>query len=259
MTKKSLGQHWLNHGNVLNSIVDTADIATGDDVLEIGPGQGSLTEVLLARGAKVTAVEFDEELIGQLQKRFNKNDLKIVNRDILQYDFSQMPKGYKIVANIPYYLTSKLIRTLGENKNPPAKAVLLVQKEVAERVNAKPGEMSVLSVAAQAYFETSLGIVVKAELFDPKPKVDSQVLILNRRDKPVYGDMDKKVFFRVVKAGFSERRKKLRSALSGGLQISKEEADNLLLKAGINGDLRAQNLSLSDWVMLARSYISNFL
>ena len=158
------------------------------------------------------------------------------------------------MANIPYYLTSHLLRILAETNNPPKQAAILVQKEVAERVCAKPGQMSLLSVSAQMYFKTSLGQVVRAELFIPPPKVDSQILILNRLETPLFGNLDPTLVFRIIKAGFSERRKKLRSSLSGGLNINKQQADDLLAKAKIRPDLRAQNLSLQDWLTLFREW-----
>lgn len=254
--KKQLGQHWLSDRSVLSNIVSYAEVASHDNVVEIGPGLGTLTAVLLSKKASVTAIELDEELALSLAKTVNDPDglLKVVNQDILKFDFASLPANYKIVANIPYYLTSNLLRQLGEAKNPPIMAVLLVQKEVAQRVCAKPGEMSLLSVATQMYYEAGLGQIVTASLFTPPPKVDSQVLVLRRRLKNLFGSQKPEVFFRVVKAGFSERRKKLRSSLSGGLQISKEAADSLLHAANIDANLRAQNLSIQDWLNLAKTW-----
>jgi len=257
--KKELGQHWLHDQSVLDAICVAADIAENDHVIEIGPGLGTLTQNLLDNGAKVHAIEFDHDLAISLRARIKSHQerLEISEADIMRFDFTSLPKEYKIVANIPYYLTSGLLRLISETANPPKKAVLLVQKEVAERVCAKPGQTSLLSISTQMYFDASLGILVPAALFTPPPKVDSQVLVLERRETPYFGDADEKKMFQVVKAGFSERRKKLRSSLSGGLGISKQAADNLLTEAGINGDLRAQNLTLENWVQLARVLKSN--
>jgi 16S rRNA (adenine1518-N6/adenine1519-N6)-dimethyltransferase len=208
---------------------------------------------LLQKSAVVTAVEFDIGLAGDLMHKYQSQpNIKIVNQDIRRFDFNNLPSGYKIVANIPYYLTSLLIRQICDSQNPPEIAVLLIQKEVAERVCAQPGEMSILSVATQIYFETSLGQVVKAELFAPPPKVDSQILILKRRAQPLVDRQNAKQFFRLVKAGFSERRKKLRSSLSGGLGISKQQAEELLTKVNINPNLRAQELSIQNWLEFTR-------
>lgn len=249
--QKSLGQHWLNDIPTLNQIVEYADLSKDDFVLEIGPGQGDLTALLLQKAKFVTSIEVDENLIPVLDQKFSSlSNFNLVKKDILKFNFNKLPKNYKIVANIPYYLTSNLLRVLSESKNPPIMAVLLVQKEVAQRIAAKPGEMSLLSVATQMYFEVNTGVVVKAELFIPTPKVDSQIILLKRRQRPLFENRDSQQLFRIIKAGFSERRKKLRSSLSGGLNISKERADQLLSKAGINGGLRAQNLSLEDWLKL---------
>ncbi len=248
-TKKQLGQHWLHDEISLESICLAADVVPSDLVLEIGPGLGTLTEHLLKTGAEIWALEYDESLIPGLRKKFKKYDptkFKIEHADILQYDFNKPSPGYKVVANIPYYLTSNLLRRLCEAENHFSKAALLVQKEVAERVCAKPGDMSILSISVQFYCDVSLGDIVKAELFTPPPKVDSQILILKFHEKPLF-DVDTRKFFRLVKAGFSERRKKLRSSLSGGLGLSKPEAEILLQKAGIDPNLRAQSLSLEDW------------
>ncbi len=251
--KKSLGQHWLKDQAALESICDAASLAKADTVLEIGPGLGDLTKLLLQRAGQVVAIEIDKQLAAKLRESQNLPKLQIIAGDILEFDLTQLPTGYKVVANIPYYLTSNLIRLLSEAANPPSLAVLLVQQEVAERVAAKPGEMSLLSVSAQLHFSASLGPKVSARLFEPPPKVDSQVLILARRPKPLFAGLDEKLFFRIVKAGFAGRRKKLRGSLAAGLRIGKPEADQLLKSAGIDGDLRAQNLSLPDWHKLYKA------
>ena len=245
--KKSLGQHWLTDATALEAICEAAELTNDDVVLEVGPGVGTLTEYLVQRAGKVVAVEFDAKLAKELPARITANNLEVVQQDILQFDFTSLPPDYKIVANIPYYLTSNLIRTLSETPNAPSVVVLLVQKEVAERVTAAPGDMSVLGITAQYYWHAGVGLVVSAELFTPPPKVDSQVLILIRRTEPLFSDVDTKAFFRLVKAGFSERRKKLRSSLASGLHISKPEVEMLLTKAGIDPNLRAQTLSLDNW------------
>lgn len=243
--KKELGQHWLHDVATLEAMAD--NVKTGDVVLEIGPGTGTLTEVLLAKGAKVIAVERDNSLLKELKKRFGQDDFELHNEGILEFDLTTLPPKYKVVANIPYYLTSNLIRVLSESSNPPESAVLLVQKEVAQRVAAKPGSMSLLSVSAQYFWDVSLGVEVPARLFTPPPKVDSQILILNYRHKPLFGKLDNKELFRLVKAGFGERRKTLGNSLSGGLRIEKAEIQAILTQADIDPGLRAQALSLEDW------------
>jgi 16S rRNA (adenine1518-N6/adenine1519-N6)-dimethyltransferase len=248
--KKSLGQHWLHDRDVLAHIADCADINENDTVLEIGPGLGTLTSELLRRSKRVIAVEFDEDLARKLPGQFPGKNLEVIQSDILSFDLSQLPANYKVVANVPYYITSKIVQLLMTADNKPSTAVLLVQKEVAQRLGAQPGDMSILAVSAQMYADVSLGDIVLAKLFTPPPKVDSQVVILKTRPEPLVSKTDEKDFFRVVKAGFSAKRKKLRSSLSGGLGISKDEVGELLQKANIDGELRAENLSIQDWIRL---------
>ena len=249
-TKKTLGQHWLHDLEVLQAIADAADVSEGDEVLEIGPGLGTLTDVLAKRGANVLALEFDQDLISKLEKKFaNTKQVNIMQGDVRSFDFRKMKKDYKIVANIPYYLTSNLIRSISETENPPTTAVLLIQKEVAQRICAKPGQMGILSVTAQFYFNCNLDVRVAAELFTPPPKVDSQVVVLTHRENKLY-DVEDQKYFNIVKAGFSEKRKTLNNSLSGGLHMTKEDVSKLLKKADINPTARAQELSLSDWFRL---------
>lgn len=246
--RKSLGQHWLHDEATLDTIVDAADVQAGDVVLEVGPGLGTLTKRLLARGAKVTAVEFDGILARSLiEKGPMHPDLTVIQQDILEFDLTKLPAHFKVVANIPYYLTSNLIRVLCESTNPFDRASILIQKEVAERAAAKPGQMSLLSVSAQYYCEVSLGPIVPAQMFTPPPKVNSQVLVLKYRSQPLFGEIDTKQFFRVIKAGFSQKRKTLLNSLSAGLAITKDETKNLLEAADIPPTHRAQALSLDDW------------
>lgn len=248
---KSLGQHWLRDRGVLAHIADCADLGPGDTVLEIGPGLGTLTSELLRRAKNVVAVEFDPDLARKLPGQFPGKDLQVVHQDILQFDLSSLPAGYKVVANVPYYITSKIVQRLMTADNRPSVAVLLVQKEVAERLAAQPGDMSILAISAQLYADVSLGEVVPAALFTPPPKVDSQVVVLAALPLPRVTATDEKQFFRVVKAGFSAKRKKLRSSLAGGLGLSKQDTMTLLTNAGINPDSRAEDLSIDDWQRLA--------
>lgn len=250
MPDKSLGQHWLHNHDVLAHIADCAELTPDDTVLEIGPGLGTLTSELLRQAGRVVAVEFDPELARKLPGQFPGKDLTVFNEDILSFDLSQLPSGYKVVANVPYYITSKIVQKLMTADNKPSIAVLLVQKEVAERIAAEPGDMSILAISAQVYAEASLGDIVPAALFTPPPRVDSQVVILKTRKTSLVKPEDEKAFFRVVKAGFSAKRKKLRSSLAGGLAISKQEAEELLQKAEISPDARAEDLSIDHWLRL---------
>lgn len=250
-TKKSLGQHWLEDDATLEAMCEAADVQPEDVVLEIGPGPGTLTRKLVAKAKRVIAVEFDTELARKLPTRIGADNLMVIHQDILSFDFTSLPPNYKVAANIPYYLTSNLLRQICESPNHFSKAALLMQKEVAERVCAEPGDMSMLSVSVQFYCNTGLGPVVPARLFTPPPKVDSQILMLEYREQPLFKDVNTKLFFRIVKAGFAQRRKTLLNSLSAGLHLNREQAIKLLEAAGISPTVRAQNLSLDDWYRLS--------
>lgn len=252
--KKSLGQHWLTDEAALQAICDAGEVTTDDVVVEIGPGTGTLTKLLVEKAKQVIAIEFDQDLATGLHELQIAKNLQIVREDIRKFDLSSLPAGYKIIANIPYYLTSHLIRLLSETPNPPTMAVLLVQKEVAERVAASPGDMSLLSVSAQYYWHVRLGREVPAALFTPPPKVDSQILILKRREEPLFPGVHTKEFFQIVKSGYAARRKTLGNSLAGGLRLSKEQTAELLKTAQIDPGLRAQALPLEDWYKLYQTY-----
>lgn len=257
--KKSLGQHWLTDANALDYMCKAGEVKEGDTVLEIGPGIGTLTQLLVRKAEKVVAVEFDKSMVTQLEGIYDKlpeqrDKIEIVHSDILKFDLTILPPDYKVVANIPYYLTSNLLRTLLESQNPPKVIALLVQKEVAERVAAGPGGMSLLSVSVQYYCEVELGQIVPARLFTPPPKVDSQILKLTYREEPLFKDIDTKTFFRLVRAGFAARRKTLLNSLSGGLRTGKSEINSLLETARISPSTRPQELSLDDWYRLYRAW-----
>ena len=253
--KKELGQHWLNDQAALQAIIDMASLSPHDTVLEIGPGKGSLTRLLIKSVSQVVAVEVDKKaidlLVGTLPEE--GGNIFVVHQDIRKFDLGRLPPNYKVVANIPYYITSQLVRLFLESANLPKTMTLLVQKEVAERMTAEVGQLSVLAISIQLYADIEKGRVVKAALFDPPPKVDSQIVHLKLLDSPRF-DVASQDFFRLVKAGFSARRKKLRSALAGGLAISKEESGKLLESAGIDAGLRAQQVSLKQWYQLYNKY-----
>lgn len=240
---------------MLAAIADSADLAPSDTVLEIGPGLGTLTSELLRRAGQVIAVEYDAELARKLPGQFPGTNLDVVHQDILQYDLTRLPRGYKVVANVPYYITSKIVQLLVTSSNRPSIAVLLVQREVAERIAATPGDMSLLTLSAQIYAEASLGQMVPAKYFTPPPRVDSQVVVLHMRDTPLVAVEDERALWRVARAGFAARRKKLRSSIAAGLAISKPAAVELLTHAGIDPDLRAEDLSIDQWLRLARDAV----
>lgn len=251
---KSLGQHWLKERDILAGIADDAMLSQDDFVLEIGPGLGTLTSEIFRRANRVLAVEFDAELARKLAGQFPGKQLEVVNEDILQFNLSKLPAGYKVVANVPYYITSKIIQKLMTAENKPSTVVILVQKEVAERVAAGPGDMSILAVSAQVYAKARLGIEAPKEYFTPPPKVDSQVVVLETRDTSLVQPADERLFFRVVKAGFSAKRKKLRSSISAGLALNKQATDELLQAANVSPDDRAEDLSIDDWLRVMNNY-----
>lgn len=255
--KKSLGQHWLKDRAVLTRIAAAADI-DGATVLEIGPGLGFLTSVLLARAAKVVAVEYDAELARKLPASFPGKNLEVTNADFLQYDLGQLSSGYKVVANVPYYITSKIVQRLLTAENKPSEIVLLVQKEVAERMAAGPGELSILGISAQVYADVSLGEVVPARMFTPPPKVDSQVVILKPYARTIFagpGLASERDFFKLVKIGFSSPRKKVVSNLANGLHRDRGEIEEVFSSLGLGTNSRAQDLDIKNWQALLQDLV----
>ncbi|OYX38812.1 ribosomal RNA small subunit methyltransferase A [Candidatus Saccharibacteria bacterium 32-50-10] len=252
--KKSLGQHWLTDRLVLAEIADTAKLDASDTVLEIGPGLGTLTSELLRRANRVVAVEIDASLAAKLPGQFPGKDLEVINGDFMDYDLGKLPKNYVVVANVPYYITSRITQRLLTAANRPKRIVMLIQKEVAERMAAPSGEMSLLSLSAQLFAKVSLGQTVSAEYFTPPPKVDSQVVVLDLFAERPYDQATEREFFRLAKAGFSARRKKLRSSLAGGLGLSKDDTERLLLGSGIDPNLRAEALSVEQWQALFANF-----
>ncbi len=259
-TKSSLGQNFLFDQPTLKDIVSAANITSNDNILEVGPGLGTLTGHLLEEANSVTAVEFDDYLASNLINNLSKiypnisqsilAKLKVENCDFLKFDLANLEKDYKVVANIPYNITSKIIKKLLTASNAPSLSVLLVQKEVAERLAAQPGKLSLLAISAQVFAEVKLDAKVPAHLFMPAPKVDSQVVILKKRPKPLVAKNEQDKFFQIVRAGFSEKRKKLHSSLATGLMTNKTKAKTLLVSANIDPNKRAQELTIDDWIRL---------
>jgi len=242
---KNLGQHFLIDSEAVDEIIAAADIKPSDTVLEIGPGLGVMTDALGKTGASVVAVETDSKLVELLRRRVPDN-VTIEKSDIMKFNLATLPAEYKVVANVPYYITSPIIRLLMESSNPSSVAVLLIQKEVAERIAARPGDMSILALSVQYYADVELVTDVPRDKFYPVPNVDSTVIKIIRRDKPVF-EADPQKLFRLIKAGFGEKRKQLRNSLAGGLQISTDQAIAVIATAGLNETARAQELSLDEW------------
>ncbi len=245
-TKKLLGQHWLFDQDSLKAVVDAGEITKSDTVLEIGPGLGTLTKLLVPRAKQVTAVEKDEQLAADLSNSIKADNLRVVPGDILNFDLNQLSPDYKVVANLPYYLTSKLLRSLLESPNPPILMALLVQKEVGERITAGPGQMSLLALSVQYYAGPKLLRIVPKALFQPSPKVDAALIQIKRRSKPAFAAKTEQLF-RLFKAGFSGKRKQLKNSLAAGLHLDPNQCSQILKNIGIDPAARAQELSLEDW------------
>lgn len=245
---KSLGQHWLKNRIILDEIADLAAVGMDSETscLEIGPGLGTLTSSLLKRFSKVIAVEYDSRLAENLPKSFPGKNLEVIHADILKVDISTyiQSNNYVAVGNIPYYITSPIVNLLISSIPRPRRIVLLMQKEVAERIAAKSDKYSLIALTVQNQAEVELGPVVKASEFTPPPKVDSQVLVLTPLDSPQVNP----TILELAKQGFSNPRKKLSANLANNqLGISKIAWENLLRECTINPDARAEDLSLWDW------------
>lgn len=253
---KSLGQHFLIDQPSLEGIMAAAEVGPDDTVLEIGPGLGVMTRPLTRMAGKVVAVETDH-VLAELLRRDAPANLEVVEQDILGFDFSQLPRGYKLIANIPYYLTSKIFRLAIENPNPPQLLSVLIQKEVAERIVARPGQLSLLALSVQYYGEAEIVRMVERHKFWPAPEVDSAVLRV-RYTGPAF-EADAHNLFRLMKAGFGEKRKQLKNSLAGGLNLSAERTINLLEGAAIAPTARAQELSLADWQRLYEAAVKEKL
>ncbi len=253
-----LGQNFLTSTNIAKDIVKASDIKDGDVVLEVGPGKGILTEELIKQAAKVVAIEKDPALVDFLKEKFadtyldsarQAKNLEIIHDDILKIDYWKLIENYKleignfkIVANLPYYITSRFLRQSLSTEKQPKMMVLMIQKEVGERILAKDKKESVLSISVKAYGDPKIIKNVPAKHFIPKPKVDSVVIKIDNISKDFFKEINEKEFFKMVKTGFSQKRKMLKN----NLKISGE----LLQKCGLDEKIRAQNLSLEDWKYL---------
>lgn len=251
---KSLGQNFLVDPASLRKVVEAAELTLQDNVLEIGAGLGSLTYDLAAVAAQVTAVEFDRRLIPALSEAVGGlPNVRLINDDILSIDLGELMNGdeYSVVANIPYAITSILIRRLMEAPDPSRLVVLTVQREVAERIVAVPGEMSLLALSVQVYGRPSIRGWIPPEAFFPRPKVDSAVLRIDAGEEPGVATELIEPIFQLARAGFAQRRKKLINALSSGLGTNREEILGWFGHAGVPADSRAQELTLESWERLA--------
>jgi len=255
--KKSLGQNFLKDEKIIEDIFSVAGIQPTDWIFEIGPGTGALTSRLVERVEKIFAIELDHDLVMQLQEQYkNSQALSLFEGNILDMDMKEVLEEttfathpYKVIANIPYYITAPIIRTLLSLPYLPVSMTLMVQDAVADRLCAKPGEMSLLSLMAQYYARVEKKIFVPKESFDPIPKVDSAVIHIVP-EKRYDSEQDRKIF-QVARIGFSARRKTLANNLSSGLHIPKEIIEEKLREIGLRDDIRAQALSVENWESLS--------
>lgn len=258
---QKLGQNFLTDHKIVDRIIDSADLSSDDFVLEIGPGRGILTEQLARKAKNVIAIEIDHVLTNFLKDNFKKlENLEIINADILDFDFSILAKShkltaknYKIVANIPYYITAPIIRKFLESQTPPQEMILMVQKEVAERIIAKKGKMNLLALSVQYYSDPEILFPVSKKCFSPVPEVDSAVIKLLVKNKEREKEETGKIF-RLARIGFSSKRKTLLNNLANGLLLGKDEILGKLKKAGFSENTRAQELSVEDWKKMAEIF-----
>lgn len=253
--KKSLGQNFLTDDVTLARIASAGAVGPDDTILEIGPGLGHLTRHLARAARRVVAVELDGRLIPILRETLAEFDnVEIIHGDILRLPSSSflLPSSFKVVANIPYYITAPILRHLLESDPRPSLAVLTVQNEVAERICAGPGAMSLLAVSVQFSGKPTLVGRIPADAFYPPPDVDSAVVRIVRYDRPPVDVADVDGFFRAVKAGFSQKRKQLKNALAAGLAMEAKAVEAILIASDIGPTRRAETLSLEEWAKIER-------
>lgn len=254
--KKGLGQNFLVDGGAVRRILDAADISPQDTVVEVGSGPGILTPGLAERAKNVTAVELDERLIPELEESLsNCNNVTITRLDILKIGPKEFPAGYTVVANVPYYVTSAIIKHFLESENRPQAMTLTIQAEVAERIVAKPPKMSVLAVSVQLYGTPRIAGRIKRTSFWPAPDVDSAILRIDDIGKGLDKTLDglpEKEFFTVMKAGFGSKRKQLHNSLVHNLAKPADAVAAALQSSGIDPKRRAETLTISEWVTLAK-------
>jgi 16S rRNA (adenine1518-N6/adenine1519-N6)-dimethyltransferase len=254
---KGLGQNFLQDPLALEKIVSAAEIRPADTVLEIGPGLGSLTRYLAISAKTVVAVELDPDLLQPLKAVLAPyQNVRLIHGDILKLSPKDLinEKDYFVVANIPYYITSAVIRHLLENEPKPRRIVLTIQKEVAQRICAAPGDMSLLALSVQVYGKPSIAAHIPAGAFFPAPKVDSAVLCVDIYPSPLIKTELMDTFFKLIKAGFSQKRKTLRNSLSSGLHISPTDAAELLTRANVDPQRRAETMSIDEWRTLSELF-----
>lgn len=254
-SKKSLGQNFLKDSRYLEPILNAAELSPNDTVLEIGPGFGVLTEELAKIVKLVLAVEKDYRLVERLRKLFkNSRNIKIIHHDVLNFKLDTLNSHYKVVANLPFNITSPVIKKLIEGPRPKL-AVLTVQKEVGERLTAAPGdsERGIVTVFLEQYAPTKMITTIPKTAFEPTPEVDAAVIKLVPNNQPI-----DRAFERVVKAGFSAKRRQIHNSLKGSLKLSSAQVSAILEKSNVEPQKRAEDLSVSDWQALSRTFAHLF-
>ena len=268
-----LGQNFLINKSIAKKIIASANLSENDLVLEIGPGKGILTQELAKIAGKVVAVELDKELCKFLRHSLrNKKNVEIIQSDILKLEIAniiphpafpaaqsqeekELRRDYKVVANLPYYITSPIIRMFLESELPPSEMILMMQKEVAERIVTSPGKMNILAVSVQYYAKPEILFYVGKENFNPVPEVDSAVVKITYHQSPTtYDKREIKKFFRVVKAGFCAKRKTLVNNLANSFHLDKKIVDEKIKAVGLQPNVRAQELGISEWKKLAKLF-----
>lgn len=255
--KKSLGQNFMHDPNALEKIITTAELMPDDTVVEIGPGTGELTVRLAESVRHVFAIEVDERLVPLLEDRFSAfNNVYFVFEDVLKTDILKLvgPRPFVVVANVPYYITTAIIQHILERHRRPRKVVITMQYEVAERIVAEPGDMTLLAVSVQYYGHASIVSKLNPAVFWPRPGVDSAILNIDPYETPIVDTPSDEAFFRVVKAGFSQKRKQLRNSLAGGLHMKSKDVALYLEAAHIDPSRRAETLTLEEWAALTRAF-----
>jgi 16S rRNA (adenine1518-N6/adenine1519-N6)-dimethyltransferase len=254
--KKSLGQNFMHDPNTIEKIAVTAEIMPDDIVVEVGPGTGELTARLAESARHVMAIELDDRLQPLLEDRFaDYKNVYLIFGDILKTDVPQLvgAKDYLLVANVPYYITTAILEHVLTPRHRPKRIVITMQYEVAQRICAAPGDMSLLAVSVQYYGKPHIVGKLNPAVFWPRPGVDSAILRVDCYERPLVDTPSDELFFRVVKAGFSQKRKQLRNSLSAGLQIKNQAADEYLDAAGIANTRRAETLTLEEWARLSHA------
>jgi 16S rRNA (adenine1518-N6/adenine1519-N6)-dimethyltransferase len=256
---KGLGQNFLVDESVIRKTVESAEIEDEDTVIEIGPGLGFLTKSLVCRTKQVIAIEKDPRMAKVLKDLFPEDkNLEIIESDARKFDPPRGLTKYKVVANLPFYLTAPIIRRFLETaEQKPQKMVLIIQKEVAQRITAKPPEMSILAVSVQLYAKTKILSYISKSSFWPSPKVDAAIIEITPFAKLGLTKTETELFFEVVKAGFSQPRKQLANNLSKKLKLNRGEVESWLLNNNVQPERRAETLSLEDWLKLTKSFKIN--